>query len=75
VKSLAIFGGKIVAGLSDGRVCVWGHRVRDASLLPGWTLEKIHPPANRKKSAVVSLHGFGHNMLVCCADGNAHLYA
>lgn len=75
VKSLAIFGGKVVAGLSDGRVCVWGHRVRDASLLPGWTLEKIHPPANRKKSAVVSLHGFGHNMLVCCADGNAHLYA
>ena len=75
VKSLAVFGGKIVAGLSDGRVCVWGHRVRDASLIPGWTLEKIHPPANRKKSAVVRLHGFGHNMLVCCADGNAHLYA
>ena len=75
VKSLSVFGGCVVAGASDGRVFVWGHRTRDATLIPGWTLEKIHPPANRKKSAVVYTCGFGHNMLVCCADGNAHLYA
>jgi len=78
VKSLAVFGGKIVAGAGDGRVFVWGHRTRDAGdgfPRPGWILEKIHPPPNRKKSAVVRVHGFGHNMLVCCADGKAHLYA
>lgn len=75
VKSLQVFDEKIVAGLSDGRVVVWGHRVHDASCVPGWCLEKIHPAPLKKKSAITLLHGCGLNMLVGTGDGKVHIYA
>ena len=45
VKSLAALDGKVVTGLVDGRMAVWGHRVWDASGEAGWVLEKVHPPS------------------------------
>ena len=75
VKSLAAFDGKVVTGLVDGRMAVWGHRVWDASGEAGWVLEKVHPPSGGRRSAVLGMAACGHNLVVAAADGSTHLWA
>ena len=75
VKSLAVFDGKVVAGLADGRMAVWGHRVWDASGEAGWVLEKVHPPSGGRRSAALGLAACGHTLVVASADGSTHLWA
>ena len=75
IKSLNVFGGKIVAGLADGTICAWGHRVFDNSGVHGWCLEKVTDPHDGRNSAVTTLSGCGLNMVVGTADGKMHIYA
>ncbi len=75
VRSLGVFSKSVVAGMSDGRVAVWGHRTRDASGEPGWCLEKVHDAPGGSASAIVTLAACGWNMLACSADGTARVWA
>ena len=75
VKSLAAFDGKVVTGLVDGRMAVWGHRVWDASGEAGWVLEKVHPPSGGREKRGARNGACGHNLVVAAADGSTHLWA
>ena len=75
VKSLAVCAGQVVAGLGDGRMALWNHRVFDGSAARGaWVLERVMARAGEKPAALGVLAPVGHTLVACGADGGMHLW-